>query len=461
MKAIVTNQLTVIKDPTPEVKAHLQKLLSYRDKSAEYKLKKWANNPFMKASDQYKEAERNSRGSMLYHLKDGHLAVSSSFFYLFKDLINDIDDRRVENGQTVPLPWKDKPHDLREYQKEAVDIIEKEPRGILNFATGLGKTLTAVHLIKNIRKRTLVVVPTESVALQFYEVLASAFGDSKVALFKGNRKKIKDITVGVAASVNNQVEKFKEHDLGMIIFDEVHHIAANTFFNISKALADTYRIYGLTATDFRSDGKDIMINAGCGPVIMKRDIKWGVENGWLAKPIFLVREIDTTHRNDKGSDKLRNYKEHVINCKETKAVIEQDAQLAMDRGNSVLILVNEVAHGEELSKNLGIPFATGNDKDSQKYVDQLNKGEIPGLIGTDGKIGEGSDTKNVDVLILANFVASKGPVIQAVGRGLRITDKKNTCMILDYILTGSAMLKRHAKQRISYYQEISENVGLV
>lgn len=188
--------------------------------------------------------------------------------------------------------------------------------------------------------------------------------------------------------------------------------------------------------------------------------KVGVENGWLAEPYFIVRKVPTGGKDFKD-DKLKSYKEHVLNNNIMKSRIKEDAEKMMESGKSVLILVDEVAHGEELSKQLDIPFATGIDSKSQDYVDALNKGKVRGLVGTDGRIGEGTDTQNVDVLILANFVASKGPVIQAIGRGLRKQGQKTRCIVLDYIPMGSSMLSRHANNRISYYREITDKVKIV
>ena len=95
------------------------------------------------------------------------------------------------------------------------------------------------------------------------------------------------------------------------------------------------------------------------------------------------------------------------------------------------------------------------------YINQLNDKKIAGLIGVDSKIGEGSDTRNVDVLILANFVASKGPVIQAIGRALRKQESKTKALILDYIPKGSTMLSRHGRNRISYYLDITDKVKVI
>ena len=462
VKAIVTNNITVIKDATDRVRGGLRQLLSYKDKSKEYQLRRMARNPFQKNTPFYKKLLSESEGSLLYE-KEGSdvLVVPSSLCHIVENMGIDIEDRRMETGKTIPLPWNIQPFVLRDYQVEAVSLMLANWRGIINLATGLGKTLVAVHLIKKVRKRTLVIVPSESIAKQFYKELVNAFGQIKVGMYGGGRKKIRDITVGIAASVNKNTDEFKKHDLGLIIMDEVHHVPANTFYSIARALGDVGRCYGLTATDFRSDGKDIMIAGGCGEVLIRRDIKWGVKNKWLAKPYFFMREVDTSHCRNYSGDKLKNYKAHVLNCIEMKDQIYQDCLKFMNSGKSVMCLVSEVAHGRELSKQLGIPFATGKDKKSQEYVDQLNAGTIPGLIGTGGKIGEGTDTKNVDVLCLANFVAAKGPVIQAVGRGLRITDTKTSCIILDYCPMGSDMLKRHARGRLKYYEEITDDVKVI
>jgi superfamily II DNA or RNA helicase len=416
------------------------------------------NNPFQRNSGYYKKLEKEVRGSLLKDM-NGHAAFNSGLAYLIDGKM-EIEDRRKDTGKKIAFPWKKKPFDPRPYQQEAIDICLENWRGIVNFATGMGKTLTAIHFIRALGRKTLIVVPSDSIARQFYNELCECFGDNRIGFYGGGKKKIKDITIGIAASVVKATEQFKKEELGCIIFDEVHHIAASTFFNIANDLGDVGRIYGLTATDYRSDGKDIMINAGCGKVLIKRDIKWGIDHGFLAKPKFIVREVPTSGI-DYKNNKLKSYKEHVLNDSVMKAQILADIQQAIANGKSVLCLVDEVAHGAELSQQTGLPFAQGKDKNSNKYVEELNNGNIKGLIGTDGRIGEGTDTKRVDVLILANFVASKGPVIQAVGRGLRIYGQKTDCIVLDYIPQGSTMLKRHAEGRVKYYKEITGDVAII
>lgn len=461
MRAVVTNKITIIEDPTEEVREYLIGALSYVDKAKKYQLARMSRNPFLKNSAGYKKVEAESEGTLLkVHPSGKYLVIPSSLINLILPFNIPMVDKRALTGTTVPLPWVNKPNDMRDYQTEAADLMDSNYRGIINFATGLGKSLLATHSIKRHRTKSLVVCPTDSIANQFHEQLTSCFGSNKVGFYGGGKKKINDITVGIAASVYKNVGDFAKENLGLVIIDEVHHIPASTFYNIAVELGDVGKIFGLTATDYRSDGKDIMIAGGCGDVLISRDIKWGVANGWLAEPIFIVREVKTGGKDFKD-DKLKNYVEHVRNSIIMKNQIMNDIKAFMAKGKSVLCLVDEVAHGEELSKVLGIPFATGKDSKSQDYVDQLNAGKIPALIGTDGKVGEGTDTRNVDVLVMANFVAGKGPVIQGVGRGLRKQGSKTHCIILDYIPVSSKMLTRHALGRIKFYKEITDKVTVI
>lgn len=464
MNVTITNDKIEVVNPTASAINFAKTNLSYVDKSKLYQIKRMERNPWQANSRALLELKKSVNGT-LYTIDGNTLTMPQGFYDEFRKAFPDVevDDRRKETGNKIIVPWVNKPLPLREYQKEAVEMLLQPDRhrGVVNFATGLGKTLTITHFIQKYKRNTLIVCPSDSVAKQFYEQLEHLLGRNKVGFYGGGKKKIADITVGIAASVTRNVEAFQKVNLGLVVFDEIHHIAADTFYKIAGGLSNVGKLFGLTATDYRSDGKDIMITGGCGPVLVRRDIWWGVKNGFLAEPYFIIREVDTTDAIDCGENKLKNYKEHVLNHKGMKNQILNDARKMMSAGRSVLILVDEVQHGRELSTQLGIPFATGEDPNSQEYVNQLNANKIPGLVGTDGRIGEGTDTRNVDVLILANFVASKGPVIQAVGRGLRKTDTKDKCIILDYIPKGSSMLTRHAKGRIKFYDEITNNVKIL
>jgi len=458
MKAIITNQFTIIKNPTNDIVREFKQSMSYTDKQKQFELRRLEKNPFYKNKSYIDKLKKEINCCILKNLDGGHIAFNSGLSFYLNNI--NIEDKRTDTGKVIALPWVKKPFNLRPYQEEAVQVAVENWRGIIAMATGLGKTLVATYLIKKLKRNTLIMVPSESIAKQFYKELVDAFGESMVGYYGGGKKKIKSITVGIVASVVNAIDEFKKADLGVIIVDEVHHLAASTFYEITTALGDVGRIYGLTATDYRSDGKDLLIHAGCGQVIIKRDIKWGIDNNFLAKPKFIVKKVSTIGVDHKY-DKLKNYKEHILNNSLMKDEIKNDIKKYIALGKSVLCLVGEIEHGVELSKELGVPFAQGKDKKSQGYVDDLNSGKISCLIGTNGKISEGTDTRNVDVLVLASFMASKGPVIQSIGRALRRQGSKIEALIIDYMPSGSTMLTRHAQSRIAFYKEITIDVQVL
>jgi len=155
------------------------------------------------------------------------------------------------------------------------------------------------------------------------------------------------------------------------------------------------------------------------------------------------------------------YKSPVLSAKEISSRVEQDARKMMQAGKTTLVLVDTIEHGEQLSKSLGVHFAKGEDKQSGSYIQQLNDKKIRGLVATEGVASEGVDTRSVECLIMSQFTAAKGAVLQAVGRALRKQDGKTHAFVLDYWPTSSRMLGRHAQRRVEYYREITDQVKVI
>ena len=454
----VNNSKVTITNPSHILISELKTIFTFKDKSKDYQLSKMAKNPYFKNSKAYFQLMKEINICLLEENEDS-ISFPAPLLYL-TDLVPNVDDRK-ETGSPISLPWvsQSKAIKLRDYQKLVIDKCLVNNRGIINMATGLGKSKTAIFLLRELKKKALIVAPNKSIANQLYSELCDVFGKQRIGFYGSGKKKLGDITVGIAQTVTNHVEDFKKADLGVVIVDESHHCAAATFYTILNGLADVGRIYGLTATAYRSDGKDLLLNAACGHLLVEYDAKWGIENGHLAKPIFIMRNIKTNAQD--FSDKLLAYKSHILSANEITNQIESDARKMIQAKKSTLIIVDSIAHGEKLSKALGVPFMCGEDKKSSDYVDQLNNLSIPALVATEGACSEGVDTRVIECLIMGQFTAAKGAVLQAVGRGLRKQDDKTHCIILDYNPISSKMLSRHANKRLQYYAEISDQIKIV
>ena len=91
----------------------------------------------------------------------------------------------------------------------------------------------------------------------------------------------------------------------------------------------------------------------------------------------------------------------------------------------------------------------------------MDKGEIQALIGTSGKISEGTNIKSADVLVLCTFALGEGGVTQAIGRVMRKDTNKNKCLIIDYNIMNSTKLSKYCKERIKYYQKITDDIKFI
>ena len=139
MKIIAHNDIIEIFDPKVGLEANLKEVLSYTDTAKQYSLRRMAKNPFMKKQAAYKQLEKEVYGCLLEKTDTGSLIIPSGFYHLVSHL--SVDDRRHETGKDISLPWKNKPFTMRDYQDEGHECMVENWRGIINFGTGLGKTL--------------------------------------------------------------------------------------------------------------------------------------------------------------------------------------------------------------------------------------------------------------------------------------------------------------------------------
>ena len=194
-----------------------------------------------------------------------------------------------------------------ERQEEArVKWIKNRCKGTFEFATGFGKTWTAIKCIKSIvekytNMRVLVVVPTDNLKEQWLGHIDSN-GLSLSA----------DVQI-----VNTVIKHSWKTDI--LVIDEAHRYASETFKEIFNKVEYKY-ILGLTATFERLDGKHEIIAKYC-PVIDKVTTEEALLNGWLSNYKEYQVLIDV--------DDIAEYKEYNREFTEHFEFFNYDFDLAM------------------------------------------------------------------------------------------------------------------------------------
>ena len=367
---------------------------------------------------------------------------------------------------------------LRKPQAIALERVKENDCGLVRMATGVGKTALGQEIIRYHGVPALFLVPSKPILEQTVERFKEAFGRRNVGKFGDGKKTHGHITVATYQSVYRaKPEEFDRYQLAL--FDEVHHIAAETFFEVGLRKLRKIRFrYGLTADEERADGGTLLVHAATGPVIYSYSAAEAIRDGYLAKPTFQIYDIYSTHgtfidwkmegkkRVAKGiiqaeefriDDHFLAYKHWVLGNDRLTATIAQMITALNDSGKSVLVLVNEKEHGEKFMDLLPedqCKFVYGGGKENKKWQDSFNeRGTVKTLIGT-STIGEGADTVPVDYLF--NLMGGRFPK-QANGRALRNETDKNgipqkpTCVIVDFDFPLNPALHRHAGDRLKVH----------
>jgi superfamily II DNA or RNA helicase len=472
----------------------VRKELMYRDKSAENDLKRF------KRSCDYKERsgdelppnyfqEKKAKLAELYAAldvyaskRDGRdLLVPTGYATRLSERCTEFADLRgFDQSRRAHREFRGR---FRTPQAEAVAAALTAPNhsGMLRMATGTGKTLCGQEIIRGIGKRSVFLCPSKPILEQTVKRFQDEFGKNEIGWYYGEGKRHGYITVATYQSVNSAPSgEFDEY--ATIIADEVHHIGATTFFNAAmEHLPNAVHRFGLTADEERADGGTIMVEAACGPVIYDYPAWLAINENYLARPTFMTYEVRRTEGNFKtwktegnkrictgsaesscynGQNDSKSYKNWVLGNDHLNRFVGGLAREFNSQGQSVLILVDEVEHGEKIAQYLGeefrdYGFAVGGGKNNETLQKAFNKRVLKTLMGT-STLGEGADTVPVDVLI--NLMGGLRPK-QAVGRALRNDEneygeaQKPFSMIVDFDYPENDTLHRHYEARADVYGE--------
>jgi superfamily II DNA or RNA helicase len=366
-----------------------------------------------------------------------------------------INDLRVVPKKSVNFGWY-YPHPLRKYQKEAHDAFIKATRGTLVLPTASGKTVVVAKIIHTLQVPTLYLVQTQEAKASAIEDFSTCLGYSADQM-----EQIGDFTVStIQAFSNKRSKKFSALDKDhykFVVFDEVHHYGADTFFAVVKKLNAYYRL-GITATFMRGDGATLRLAAGTGRVIYEQKPSSLVEAGVLARPIihwleykhstispyadgksaYLYGIVENAHRNEKALD-----------------VIES----LFRQNKSVLSVVEKLEHGETILAGLlkrGIPceFIHGGKKNRKVLQQRFKDGTLRVAIAT--RIYD--ESVNLPFLnAIVNLAGGKSDIrtLQRIGRALRKPDNsKEFAEYYDFKDLGHRTLEDHYESRKDILEKV-------
>lgn len=354
---------------------------------------------------------------------------------------------------------------LRPYQEEVIDLAIRKGHGIIDIGTGGGKTLLAAAIIAMLRRPTLYVVTTRTLLTQTRESLRQFLGLEPGEVGDG-RRTISTVTVALAQSLVGADADLKPFRGGTLIWDEGHHAAAQSWQSIVRRVAPRYHYY-LSAVPYRNGGDQVVLDALAGSRLTggAYSARFLIERGY-ACPVEVRVERCRIEAEMRERTFGTLYKEFVVENRERNRIITDLVGEQVAQGRSVLVLVDHVRHGELLEKGIGrqsgfVCGATGKRRLGNQ-VKRFAEGGLPCLIATSGLFQEGVSIDGIEVLVQAGGLKSRSKVIQAIGRGMRRAEGKDSCLYVDFLDDDtSGYLRGHSLTRLRVLMEEGFNVPAV
>lgn len=322
--------------------------------------------------------------------------------------------------------------ELRDYQRECIATIETQPPGayLVQMATGLGKTVTFANIPRH--GRVLLLSHREELVEQPRKYYDCTFGVERAE----NHSHGEEVVSASVQSMARRLNRFSPDEFDVVVVDECHHSSATTYRKILSHFKPRLTI-GFTATPNRSD--KVRLNDIFSRIIFQRDLRWGIENGYLSDIYCLRVNIGydlsavRTRMGDYAPGELEEAMEGTAD-----AIAQAYKEYA--RGATLIFAVSVRQANEIASKIPGAVVVTGETKSRADIIRRFTDGQIPCIVNV-MVFTEGTDIPRVETVIVARPTQSDGLYTQMVGRGLRLYPGKEKLTLIDCVgVTGRASL---------------------
>ncbi|SMQ78400.1 Superfamily II DNA or RNA helicase [Bacillus sp. OV166] len=318
-------------------------------------------------------------------------------------------------------------------------LDEEYNKALVVMATGLGKTYLAGFFAQNFNK-ILFIAHREEILHQARDSFKKIMPEKQFGIYNGKTKEGQADAIFASIytlSLKRHLENFKPDEFDLIIIDEFHHAAADSYQRVLDYFQPRF-LLGITATPDRNDNKDVY--AICdGNVAFRLDFLDAINRKWLA-PFQYFGVYDDTDYSQITWLGNRYDEEELL-----QAQLREELALKVLRAwenkkqTRTLGFCSSIRQADFLSHYFNHHGYRTFSLHSQqmgvsrnKAISQLSKGEID-IIFTVDLFNEGVDIPAVDTLLFVRPTESLTVFTQQIGRGLRLHPGKETCVIIDLI----------------------------
>lgn len=324
--------------------------------------------------------------------------------------------------------------ELRRYRDTGVK------KALIISATGSGKTYLAAFDARNFgAKRLLYIVHRESILKDAKDSFVKVFGAERTyGFYTGNDNSLEaDFIFATSNMLGRHLDSFKKDEFDYIIYDEVHHVVAETGKKIFEYFEPEF-ILGLTATPERMDNQDIftLFDQNVPFELRLRD----AINNDLVVPFhyYGIRDQLVDYSSKDKMTIAKNIAEQ-NNIEFIKSQIEKYRKpgeklkcIAFCTNIQSCRLMAEELY-EEGYHTISLTGINDTGVRIKAFKDLQDENNLLEIICTVDILNEGVDIPQVNMVLFLRPTESQTVFIQQLGRGLRKYPGKDYVTVLDFI----------------------------
>jgi superfamily II DNA or RNA helicase len=394
-------------------------------------------------------------------------------------------NKRAQCGE--PITYNYDISMLRKYQFDTIMKSLMYGNGIVKVATGGGKTIIAGCTIGATRDRSIFIVHTRDLLYQAKSSFERLFIGEKIGQIGDGIIDYQNITVATMQTLailgkvevgsnkydedgdNNEKKievnaekyaKFHEYSntVRCVMMDEVQIVCSQTAYGVRFLFEYANRAFGYSASPWRDDGSDLMIEGAFGERIVDITASELIRQGFLVKPTIIIKEPNyQTVPMGKKDNYNTIYSKYIVDNIPRNLQVANDAMEYFHKGLNTLILVTQIKHGEALQDAmaaLGMPaiFISGKSgmKRRKQAIEDMRNGRIQLMIAS--TIADvGLDIPRLDCIVEAGAGKSSVTALQRLGRIMRPFGDKKRCYFITY-RDSAPIIRDHINRKIEIWR---------
>lgn len=340
---------------------------------------------------------------------------------------------------------------LRPYQRESVEracaSLERGEHPLIVLPTGSGKSLVLAETLRILNMRALVLTHVKELLVQNSKALSRVAPDISQGYFAAGLKEKDPFSQVVFGSVQSVVRSLEQFRLArkLVIIDEAHLCPRKSTAMYSQVFSHFMgaQRLGLTATPKRLDSGSLIDgdSAWFSEVAHEEDVRKLVTAGYLLPLVGVVTELqaDLAGVGSRGGEFIAEQAAAAVQrTLPLQEAVAKTCRYARKRKHW-LIFAASVEHAEDVARELaangvsaGVVTAKTPDAEREATIEDFRAGHIRALVNV-GVLTTGFDAPCTDAIICYRPTQSDILWQQILGRGMRLAEGKQNCLLLDFV----------------------------